>query len=122
MGGFLRRALSVAAAAVLVVACVAPTLPLPPPAVPDYTTTGVPKGMVKLSSTNGVQPNAIVVTYNTDPAIPLDERVGGAQADGQGTWEAIIYAKLNDSVEIFQQDQDGNLSPPATVQLQKQSP
>jgi hypothetical protein len=87
----------------VIVSCLSPTLPLPPPALPSITTQGVPAGQVKLTSVGGADPNAIIVIYNTDPNIPLDQRVGGAQADAMGSWDATVTAQPLDYLEISQQ-------------------
>jgi hypothetical protein len=87
----------------LTLSCLSPTLPLPPPAIPSITTQGVPTGQVKLTSVGGADPNAIIIIYNTDPNIPLDQRVGGAQADGMGNWDATVTAQPLDYLEISQQ-------------------
>jgi hypothetical protein len=118
LGGILRSALCI----VFVVglgACLAPTLPLPPPVAPTFSTDGVPAGQVKLTSPpESAEPNAIIFIYNLDASLPDDERVGGSQADGTGTWSAVIWGKNGDMIEIYQQVQ-GNWSTyeSATIQL-----
>lgn len=119
MGSRLRRASLGAVVFVALLAlgaCESPTLPLPPPALPMVTTQGLPPGEVKLVGVRSVEPNAIVETYNPNPSLPLDERVGGAQADGQGTWDATIFASSGDVVEITEQT-GAAVSPPTTVQI-----
>jgi hypothetical protein len=81
--------------------CASPTLPLPPPAPPVITPEA--NGMVHLSSVGGAEPNAIIVIINQDPNVPLDRRVGGAQADGNGTWDADVVANHGDVLQITQQ-------------------
>jgi len=104
MARILRRAArSGAAIAVLaVMGCVAPTLPLPPPSLPTVAATPTP-GLVRLSSSRGVDPHAIVVVYNRNPAVPLGRRVGGAQADGEGSWDAEVYATRGDELDVTQE-------------------
>jgi len=87
----------------LAVACESPTLPLPPPSAPYVSTQGLPPGQVRLASPRGAEPNAVIVIYNNDPNIPLDHRVGGAQADGNGTWDAVVYANSGDVLDVSQQ-------------------
>ena len=102
----LRRQLLVglgAAVAGALLSCATPTLPLPPPVAPEMSTQGLPPGEVRLSSTRGAEPNAIIVTYNRNPAVPNDQRVGGAQADGVGTWDAVITASKGDVIDITQE-------------------
>jgi len=98
------------------VACLSPTLPLPPPAIPSFSAQGVPAGEVELTSTGGAEPNALIVIYNTNPQVPLDKRVGGAQADGAGSWDAVITGSTGDYLEISQQAGSTN-SQTLTVQI-----
>lgn len=99
----LRRpfAALVASVAIVVAGCVAPTLPLPPPALPTVSSNA--DGVVHLTSDRGVDANAIVVIYNRNPAVSLDKRVSGAQADGAGSWEADVFAKKGDVLDITQE-------------------
>ncbi len=83
------------AALLAVGACTAPTLPLPPPTQPDVS-AAAEAGKVHLSSKGGVQPNAIVVVFNRNPDVARDRRVGGAQADAEGSWEADVWASPGD--------------------------
>lgn len=99
-------------AVVAVVACIAPTLPLPPPALPTVSVHD--GGIVHLSSDRGVEPNAIVVIFNRNPAVPLSKRVGGAQADAQGSWEADVLAAKGDVLDITQ-EAGATRSSPVTV-------
>jgi hypothetical protein len=119
MGRGLRRVCMAVVATLLVAvvgACESPTLPLPPPAIPSISTQGAPQGEVHLISKQGAEPNALVVVYNRNPAVPLDKRVGGAQADGQGTWDAFVVASPGDVLDLTQQF--GNeMSPPTSVQV-----
>ncbi len=102
--------------AATLVACESPTLPLPPPAVPTVSNQGLPPGEVKLTSRQGAEPNAIIVIYNANPSLPLDKRVGGAQADGQGSWDATVNASSGDVLDI-RQEFGATRSPPTTVQV-----
>jgi hypothetical protein len=118
MSRILRGALSLAGVGALLVACASPTLPLPPPAYPDVGTEGLPAGQVELSSVNGAEPNAIIVIFNPDPNIPHDARVGGAQADGNGSWSTVVFANPGDTLEITQQEDDGQeISPYIEVMI-----
>jgi hypothetical protein len=98
----LRVALSLAGVGALLVACEAPTLPLPPPAIPIVEEASV-AGKVTLSSVGGVEPGAFVVTINDDLNVPGNEAVGGARADENGSWNATIVAFHGDVVEITQE-------------------
>ena len=106
---------AVVMALVLCVACASPTLPLPPPAVPAVSTSAE-AGKVHLTSTRGAEANAIIVIYNANPNIPLDQRVGGAQADGVGTWQADVLASHGDVLEVTQEF-GTTRSPPIDVQV-----
>jgi hypothetical protein len=118
VGRILRRGLSIALAAALLVACAAPTLPLPPPAIPNTSFAGLPAGEVELIGAPGsVEPNAIVFTYNTDPQLAAKHRVGGSQALGDGSWQAVIFGKSGDVVEVSQQGVDGEWSPATDVTI-----
>jgi hypothetical protein len=119
MGRLLRIALSLVSLGAFVVACESPTLPLPPPEIPEISSAGLPAGQVKLSSVDGALPDAIIVIFNDNPKLPGDKRVSGAQADGNGSWDAIVFASPGDSVEITQQpEQDLETSPSIIVQIQ----
>jgi hypothetical protein len=108
--------LRAACLAVLFVAlgCTSPTLPLPPPAVPGVEVEQ--GGKVHLTSQGGAEPNAIIVIYNLNPSLPLDQRVSGAQADGQGNWDADAIATHGDVLDITQEF-GTTRSPPITVQI-----
>lgn len=109
----MRRVLALSALA-LALSCASPTLPLPPPAVP--TVTSAQNGMVHLVSRGGAEPNAIIIILNHDPAVPLDKRVSGSQADGNGTWDADVVATTGDVLEITQEF-GSTRSPPITLQV-----
>jgi hypothetical protein len=94
-------ALALSSALLCVLACASPTLPLPPPSPPVVSPEA--NGMVHLASTSGAEPNAIIVIYNANPNVPLDKRVGGAQADANGSWDADVFATHGDLLEISQQ-------------------
>ena len=116
----LRRALGhfrlVALAGIVVVAaCASPTLPLPPPAVPNVSAS-TEVGKVHLASTRGAEANAIIVVYNRNPSVRLDQRFGGAQADGTGSWQADVFASHGDVVEVTQEF-GTTRSPPIDVQI-----
>jgi hypothetical protein len=82
--------------------CNSPTLPLPPPALPSVQAATDP-AKVHLSSTYGAEANAVIVIVNTNPAVPGDKNVGGATADGNGSWFTDVYATNGDSLEISQE-------------------
>ena len=97
------------------VSCASPTLPLPPPSLPAIGASTL-AGKVRLSSTRGAEPNAIIVVFNRNPGLPGDQRVSGAQADGVGTWDADVLAAPGDVLDISQEY--GTMrSAPTTVQV-----
>jgi hypothetical protein len=106
---------SLVAAAALALSCASPTLPLPPPAAPSIipSTTA---GKYHLQSAHGAEPNAIVIIYNRNPNVPLDQRVSGAQADGGGSWDAEVIATPGDYLDVTQEF-GTNSSPTITVQI-----
>lgn len=95
--------------------CTSPTLPLPPPAIPTITASPT-AGMVHLTSKNGVEGNAIIVVYNRNPEVPLDRRVGGAQANAEGSWSCDVFASSGDALDITQEVADTR-SAPITVKV-----
>jgi hypothetical protein len=110
-----RSAPWVAAVIAAFVGCTSPTLPLPPPAIPIFSSSSV-AGKVHLASERGAEPNAIVIVYNRNPAVPLDERVSGAQADGDGSWDADVIASGGDYLDVSQHS-GGTMSPSITVRV-----
>lgn len=103
------------AAAALVAACTSPTIPLPPPTAPLVTASATP-GKYKLSSERGAEPHALIVVYNRNPAVPPSQRVGGAEADDDGSWETEVIATAGDTLDVTQEF--GNTrSPPTTVKV-----
>ena len=105
----------VLATVVAVASCASPTLPLPPPAIPNVSTSPE-AGKVRLVSTRGAEANAIIVVYNRNPNVPLDRRVGGTQADGVGTWQADVVAAHGDVLEVTQEF-GSTRSTPTNVQV-----
>lgn len=93
---------TLAALLIALAACVAPTLPLPPPDQPSIG-RGSDDSTFHLSSFRGAQPDAIIVVVNRNPDIPRSKRVSGAQADGDGTWETEVTAKVGDILDITQE-------------------
>jgi hypothetical protein len=101
---------------VLVVACVSPTLPLPPPATPEIT-AGVDSAHVSLSSPcGGVENGADVEVINTNPTVPAGEVGVVALASDCGAWSAQVYAHVGDVLNIVQQFEN-TTSAPITVQV-----
>jgi hypothetical protein len=105
----------VVGAIAVVAACTSPTIPLPPPSLP-VVSAGTTPDKVKLSSVRGVEPHALVVVYNRNPAVPPGQRVGGAEADEQGSWETEVHAKTGDVLDVTQEF-GSSRSPPTTVRV-----
>lgn len=98
----------------LAAACAAPTLPLPPPTAPSISE--VAPDQYKLVGYQSVEPDALVVIYNNDPALAPSDRVDGAQADSSGSWEKVVSAKRGSVLDIWQES--GTMrSPTVTIQL-----
>lgn len=85
------------------VACVSPTLPLPPPAQPSVFVGSEPNTFL-LKSEQGALPNALIVVVNRNASLPRGQRVEGTLADEQGSWELEIVANVGDIVDISQED------------------
>ncbi len=96
------------------VACASPTLPLPPPSIP--TMSQMDATHYTLSSTAGVEANALVILYNQNPAVSLQDRVSGVQADEEGNWTQTIVATKGDAIDITQEF-GTTKSPPTTIEL-----
>lgn len=105
---------ALAALAVGIVACAAPTLPLPPPAAPTVESLG--NGEYRLRGERSVDPYAIVVLYNQNYTRSFDERTEATQADAEGTWETRIKASPRDLIDIWQES-GATKSPPSTIQI-----
>jgi len=96
--------------------CASPTLPLPPPALPEVT-AGVDADHVKLSSPcGGVEGNAVVLVLNENPNVPNDLAVSGARSDSCGAWDASVYAHSGDVLAV-RQNFGTTTSPPVTLQV-----
>ncbi len=97
----------------LLAACTSPTLPLPPPAAPSVT-AGAEPDTVRLASTRGALPNALVLVLNQAEGVPRDRRVFGTIADAEGSWELEVHAKPGHVLDVSQET--GSVrSPPVTV-------
>ena len=110
-----RRTVAWGALALLAsVACAAPTLPLPPPAAPTVQSLG--NGEYLLRGERSVDPHAIVVLYNQNPTLPLEDRTDATQADAEGTWQEKVRANPHDLIDIWQES-GSTKSPPSTIQI-----
>ncbi len=87
------------------VSCTTPTLPLPPPTEPSITASTIP-GKVHLHGVQSATPNALLIAFNQNPAVPRSERVTGTQADEAGSWDMDVTAAPRDVIEITQETGD----------------
>jgi hypothetical protein len=112
----MERRLPAALAAVLVIACASPTLPLPPPGVP--TQVMVDSQHVQLVSNCGsVEPAASVVVVNETRTDPTNQGVSGyvINATSCGSWQKTVFALVGDRITITQSSDTTDQSLPATV-------
>lgn len=107
------RRVASALALLLGVACASPTLPLPPPTAPTIT-LGAQPGTVRLTSTQGAEPNAVIIVINRNADLPRDKRVSGTIADERGNWDVEVFATSGDALDITQ-DNGSARSPVTTV-------
>ena len=100
----IRRSAGVLAVATLLgLACASPTLPLPPPELPDQT-AGLDADHIILSADcGGAEANAIIVIVNENPTLHGDQAVSGSIASPCGKWDAVVYAHMGDRLDIVQQ-------------------
>jgi hypothetical protein len=96
-------------------ACTTPTLPLPPPTAPTVT-TGTQPETARLISTQGAEPNALIIVINRNSALPKNKRVSGTLADENGSWDLEVPAKVGDFLDVSQET-GTTRSAPVTVQV-----
>ena len=106
------RSAVAALAAAFALACVSPTLPLPPPSAPIIS-TGTEPDTFKLASIQGAEPNALVVVVNRREDLPRNKRVSGTIADERGSWDVTVVAKVGDVLDISQES--GSTRSPGTT-------
>jgi hypothetical protein len=100
----LRRGLALGPVVALALACASPTLPLPPPLQPTISPVSGQTDYVKLTAPcSGAEGGATIVIENTDTSLPDDERIGGSIASSCGSWDATVYARSGDALNITQQ-------------------
>lgn len=93
----------VAASPLAPLACLSPTLPLPPPEAPVIV-PGADADHVELrAACTAAQPNAIMIIINTNTQVPNDLAVSGSRASNCGSWDATVYAHPNDTLQVIQQ-------------------
>ena|SRR5690606_31675135 len=110
-----RRTLFAMLGLALVLGCTSPTLPLPPPAAPSITMGSSPETYT-LTSTNGVEPNALILVVNRNLDLARERRVAATIADEQGSWVLEVYASPGDLLDVSQEF-GSTRSPATTVQV-----
>jgi hypothetical protein len=100
-------ALSALVVALFVVACLSPTLPLPPPEAP--TVTMVDSEHVQLSAgCYGAQPSANIIVLNTTASAEVMSGEidagyeSGVIATPCGSWSMVVFARPTDQLSITQ--------------------
>jgi hypothetical protein len=113
-----RRRLLLGASCALVasqlLACVSPTVPLPPPDLPEVVFLS-DATLVRLVSLRGAQPNALIVVINRNEKLSREARVSGTLADGEGTWAVTLRADAGDILDITQELASGENSSPRSL-------
>jgi hypothetical protein len=105
-----RRALL---AALLVVGCYSPTLPLPPPVKPDVSVTSTGDYRLK----GGVLPNAQVFALDSRTLL-----IDGQEADATGLYDFVLHrAQAGDSITLWY-EAGTDLSPPMVFELPAAAP
>jgi hypothetical protein len=109
------RCVLLAVVAAFAIACMSPTLPLPPPE-PPSDTAGAVVGTVHLhGNANSVQPNAIVLIINNYPNpsenLTNEQSAAATRANLDGSWDATVYAVKGDVLQISQLLGNNNESP-----------
>lgn len=92
--------------AALVVGCVSPTLPLPPPETPIITQGSEPNRYVLTGGKGSALVDAFIIAINQSLSLSRDKRVSGTQADEEGRWRVEVYASPGDRIDITQERGD----------------
>jgi hypothetical protein len=107
------------AIAALMLGCMSPTLPLPPPAQPSEN-AGADPGTVDLHGPKGsVPPTSTVIIYNLTPletTLTQQQKVTAVLANPDGSWDATIHAIKNDVVTVYDIE-EGQWSPSIDVTI-----
>ncbi len=103
-----------ALALTLLLGCVSPTLPLPPPETPLISAGSTPNRYLLSGGPGGAQPNAFVIAINSNSAVPRNLRVNGTQADEKGAWSVEVYASPGQRIDITQEIGNSR-SPPLSI-------
>ena len=110
----------VLAIAALMLGCMSPTLPLPPPAQPSEN-AGADPGTVDLHGPKGsVPPTSTIIIYNLTPItgenLNAQQKVTAVLANPDGSWDATIFAMKGDVVTIYDIE-EGEWSPSIQTQI-----
>jgi hypothetical protein len=107
------------AVAALALACLSPTLPLPPPDAPTQS-LGPQPGMVHFHGI-GVEANTMVISRSNFPNpsenLTDQQRVAITLADAQGVWDMDVWAVKGDVLEVWQEFDNKNASPTIDVTI-----
>ncbi len=103
------------AVAAVVLGCMSPTLPLPPPAAPSEE-SGQTAGTVHLhGGPGGAEPNATLLIRNNYPnaseTLTLEQQVHATLVATDGSWDATVYAVKGDTLNIWQEFGNNDSSP-----------
>ena len=104
-----------AALAAVVLGCMSPTLPLPPPAAPSES-LGADPGTVHLhGAPGGAEPGALLLIRNNYPNpsenLSLEHQAHVTVVDTDGSWDATVYAVKGDVLNIWQEFGNNDESP-----------
>jgi hypothetical protein len=109
------------AIAALMLGCMSPTLPLPPPASPTNEGAGTEPGTIHLHGV-GVEAHALVLIVNNVPNpsenLTGQQMVTATEADGNGVWDADnVHAVKGDVLTIWQEFGNNEASPSIDFQV-----
>jgi hypothetical protein len=111
----LRRVLPVSLLSV-VLGCISPTLPLPPPGRPTLEPASDVDHITLVAGRGSAESNAIIVIVNSNTLVPNNLAVSGSRADVDGAWKAVVFAHSGDVLDITQEF-GTTRSPPTVVQI-----
>jgi len=97
-------------------ACVSPTLPLPPPETPVVLVGSAPGKYVLQGGKGAALPDAFVIAINESPSLERSKRVTGTQAEADGAWRMEVFAAPGDVIDVSQERSDQR-SPSLTVRI-----
>jgi hypothetical protein len=118
-----RRTLAVApftaaVAALAVLACASPTLPLPPPEPPTMLQGQDLDHINLVAGCGAAEPSALIIVVNTNTSVPSGEQVRGTFADATcGSWQVPNVFAHNGDVLNIQQEFGSETSTVLTIQV-----